>query len=47
MANESPLEMGGMGNGPELVDYLLYEPEESGILWIKFNRPGAHERPHR
>ena len=23
----------------ELVDYLLYEPEESGILWIKFNRP--------
>lgn len=25
--------------GPELVDYLLYEPEKSGILWIKFNRP--------
>jgi 2-(1,2-epoxy-1,2-dihydrophenyl)acetyl-CoA isomerase len=25
--------------GPKLVDYLLYEPEESGILWIKFNRP--------
>ena len=25
---------------PELVDYLLYEPEpETGILWIKFNRP--------
>ena len=24
---------------PRLVDYLLYEPEESGILWIKFNRP--------
>ncbi|HLC29436.1 MAG TPA: enoyl-CoA hydratase/isomerase family protein [Dehalococcoidia bacterium] len=24
---------------PELVDYLLYEPEDSGILWIKFNRP--------
>ena len=23
----------------ELVDYLGYEPEESGILWIKFNRP--------
>jgi enoyl-CoA hydratase/carnithine racemase len=23
----------------ELVDYLSYEPEESGILWIKFNRP--------
>ena len=21
--------------GPKLVDYLLYEPEESGILWIK------------
>jgi hypothetical protein len=25
--------------GPKQVDYLLYEPEESGILWIKFNRP--------
>ncbi len=25
--------------GPELVPYLLYEPEDSGILWIKFNRP--------
>ena len=25
--------------GPKLVDYLLYEPEDSGILWIKFNRP--------
>ena len=25
--------------GPQLVDYLLYEPEENGILWIKFNRP--------
>ena len=25
--------------GPKLVDYLIYEPEESGILWIKFNRP--------
>ena len=25
--------------GPKLVDYLLYEPEPSGILWIKFNRP--------
>jgi hypothetical protein len=25
--------------GPNLVDYLLYEPEENGILWIKFNRP--------
>ena len=25
--------------GPNLVDYLLYEPEDSGILWIKFNRP--------
>lgn len=23
----------------ELVPYLLYEPEEAGILWIKFNRP--------
>ena len=26
--------------GPKLVDYLLYEVEkDSGILWIKFNRP--------
>jgi enoyl-CoA hydratase/carnithine racemase len=25
--------------GPKLVDYLLYEPEENGILWVKFNRP--------
>src|SRR3989454_6652554 len=25
--------------GPQLVDSLLYEPEDSGILWIKFNRP--------
>ena len=25
--------------GPQLVDYLLYEPEDTGILWIKFNRP--------
>ena len=25
--------------GPRLVDYLLYEPEDNGILWIKFNRP--------
>jgi 2-(1,2-epoxy-1,2-dihydrophenyl)acetyl-CoA isomerase len=25
--------------GPKLVDYLLYEPEDNGILWIKFNRP--------
>jgi hypothetical protein len=25
--------------GPELVDDLLYEPEDSGILWIKFNQP--------
>jgi 2-(1,2-epoxy-1,2-dihydrophenyl)acetyl-CoA isomerase len=25
--------------GPKLVDYLLYEPEDSGICWIKFNRP--------
>jgi 2-(1,2-epoxy-1,2-dihydrophenyl)acetyl-CoA isomerase len=24
--------------GPRLVDYLLYEPEDSGICWIKFNR---------
>jgi hypothetical protein len=25
--------------GPKLVDYLLYEHQDSGILWIKFNRP--------
>ena len=25
--------------GPQLVDYLLYEKEDNGILWIKFNRP--------
>lgn len=24
---------------PKRVDYLLYEPEDTGILWIKFNRP--------
>jgi 2-(1,2-epoxy-1,2-dihydrophenyl)acetyl-CoA isomerase len=24
---------------PRLVDYLLYESEDSGILWIRFNRP--------
>jgi len=24
---------------PRLVDYLLYEKEDNGILWIKFNRP--------
>jgi enoyl-CoA hydratase/carnithine racemase len=23
----------------KLADYLLYEPEDTGILWIKFNRP--------
>lgn len=28
-----------MATGPKLVDYLTYEPEESGILWIRFNRP--------
>jgi 2-(1,2-epoxy-1,2-dihydrophenyl)acetyl-CoA isomerase len=25
--------------GPQLVDYLLYEKEDAGILWIRFNRP--------
>jgi len=25
--------------GPRLVDYLLYDKEDNGILWIKFNRP--------
>ena len=24
---------------PDLVPYLLYEPDDNGILWIKFNRP--------
>ncbi len=24
--------------GPRLVDHLLYEKEDNGILWIKFNR---------
>lgn len=24
---------------PKLVDYLSYEPEDNGILWIRFNRP--------
>ena len=23
----------------ETVPYLLYEKEDNGILWIKFNRP--------
>src|SRR5262249_11509713 len=25
--------------GLKLVDHLLYEKEDNGILWIKFNRP--------
>lgn len=25
--------------GPKLVDHLIYQPEDNGILWIKFNRP--------
>ena len=25
--------------GPKLVDHLLYEPEDNGILWIRFNNP--------
>ncbi len=25
--------------GPDLIDYLLYEKEDNGIVWIKFNRP--------
>ena len=32
--------------GPKLVDYLLYEPEDSGILWI-VQSPGAHECSRR
>ncbi|MFN0027076.1 MAG: enoyl-CoA hydratase/isomerase family protein [Acidimicrobiales bacterium] len=27
--------------GPELVEYLTYEKEDNGVLWIKFNRPEA------
>src|SRR5215468_7091189 len=26
-------------SGPKRVDYLQYEPEDSGVLWIRFNRP--------
>ncbi len=36
--------------GPNLVDHLLYEKEDNGICWVKFNRPermnacfGTHE----
>ena len=25
--------------GPELVDHLTYDKEDTGILWIRFNRP--------
>ena len=25
--------------GPKLVDHLIYETEDTGILWIRFNRP--------
>ncbi len=25
--------------GPKLVDHLLYEKEDNGLLWIKFNQP--------
>ena len=25
--------------GPRLVEHLVYEPEDNGILWIRFNRP--------
>jgi hypothetical protein len=39
----------------ELVTYLLYEKEESGMIWIKFNRPermnaamgGTERKDHR
>jgi enoyl-CoA hydratase/carnithine racemase len=31
--------MSSAATGPELVPYLLYEKEASGILWIKFNQP--------
>src|SRR4051812_48659310 len=28
-----------MDMGPELVDHLIYDKEDGGILWIRFNRP--------
>lgn len=28
--------------GPRLVDYLLYEKEDNGIVWIKFNQPKVY-----
>jgi 2-(1,2-epoxy-1,2-dihydrophenyl)acetyl-CoA isomerase len=28
-----------MASTPNLVPWLLYEPDDDGILWIKFNRP--------
>ena len=40
MAMETLLRMKEADMAPKLVDYLLYEVEkDSGILWIKFNRP--------
>ncbi len=27
--------------GPDLVDHLIYDKEDGGILWIRFNRPEA------
>ncbi len=24
---------------PKLVDHLLYEKEDNGVVWIKFNQP--------
>jgi enoyl-CoA hydratase/carnithine racemase len=36
----TPLRSERRGNmGPRLVDYLLYQAEDSGIVWIKFNQP--------
>ena len=28
-----------MATTPNLVPWLLYEPDDNGVLWIKFNRP--------
>jgi enoyl-CoA hydratase/carnithine racemase len=33
--------MWSTGMGPQLVDHLLYEKEDNGVLWIKFNRPDS------
>ena len=39
MMPANAIKQGETAMGPKLVDYLLYEKEDNGILWIKFNRP--------